>query len=726
MVPETRPSPAPLITSSLPAELAGANRTNNILSSHHCPTTNPPATVATTGRFVNASFLSGPLLKRNSLGAGCTVSEVMSSTAVNKFVYDGYSTPRGRRLGGVGVGGESLFAPTSAAGATGSVFQMNPKNIKTLTNLEIHKHNILKKLNTFASVQDGDSATRPSGLFVPQQSFWKVLQAEMPLDFYDLQLILKKAVELCSASFKSEEWLFVEQLFKLVAVQISSTLQIMSGGGGCFIKSRESINQHSINGSDGITNGCSRDLPTDDSSCSVGKRNNIVIFETRAKSLDFDRESYLNSWNSTETLLSPLRPGRVSAGAMPAAPAMPSAMPSAVPSAVPLVTSRSAGIVSPSKLYLMKVRIGAASIYRFSMAREKAELLHGMFVFHRHMCLSRDEQWEVYSREAESYWLQRSKKREAELVQDLRDQEEELQRLRDTYIRLHMTPNPTLYATGRSQRVPVSTNSASSSTGNSITTTKEGGQARSRDITLLCKLLVAILRSREIVLERGLMQRAFRHLQRNSVRNEPSSGVTRSTRHIPSSVSASDPAIVKRVAGGTPVLSARSLSPLSRERSRISHIRPTREPQMRDRSICALLTRSDDECQTPSTPTTAPPLTDRPSIDVRHLSPGAVSTRFCRRLSGSPEKSISSPPVSSEGRSESNGGGSQLSSLSTIARPNDRLPLKEVKSQSVYVPMISLAKGKQTLQRRLLHEILPSKARGSQQTPPCLHYSKST
>eukprot|EP01054_Gregarina_sp_Poly1_P004489 Gregarina_sp_Poly_1__4488@NODE_2410_length_2169_cov_158_105614_g642_i2_p1_GENE_NODE_2410_length_2169_cov_158_105614_g642_i2NODE_2410_length_2169_cov_158_105614_g642_i2_p1_ORF_typecomplete_len550_score53_08_NODE_2410_length_2169_cov_158_105614_g642_i21711820 len=54
-----------------------------------------------------------------------------------------------------------------------------------------------------------------------------------------------------------------------------------------------------------------------------------------------------------------------------------------------------------------------------------------LLTLHRHMWMARDEQWEGFAREAETYWIRKSKIREAELVQDLANQEEELQEVQE-------------------------------------------------------------------------------------------------------------------------------------------------------------------------------------------------------------------------------------------------------------------------------------------------------
>lgn len=53
---------------------------------------------------------------------------------------------------------------------------------------------------------------------------------------------------------------------------------------------------------------------------------------------------------------------------------------------------------------------------RIFQLRQRIACHDALLTLHRHMWMARDEQWEGFSREAESFWIRKSKVREAELV----------------------------------------------------------------------------------------------------------------------------------------------------------------------------------------------------------------------------------------------------------------------------------------------------------------------
>lgn len=66
-------------------------------------------------------------------------------------------------------------------------------------------------------------------------------------------------------------------------------------------------------------------------------------------------------------------------------------------------------------------------------ARQNRDLVYGLLLLYRHMSLSRDEQWDEFSKEAEVFWMTKAKQREASLVRHLKSSEEELQATQDAF-----------------------------------------------------------------------------------------------------------------------------------------------------------------------------------------------------------------------------------------------------------------------------------------------------
>eukprot|EP01055_Gregarina_sp_Pseudo9_P003998 Gregarina_sp_Pseudo_9__3997@NODE_413_length_2887_cov_6_980688_g390_i0_p1_GENE_NODE_413_length_2887_cov_6_980688_g390_i0NODE_413_length_2887_cov_6_980688_g390_i0_p1_ORF_typecomplete_len711_score83_11CENPB_dimeris/PF09026_10/1_1_NODE_413_length_2887_cov_6_980688_g390_i0202152 len=90
---------------------------------------------------------------------------------------------------------------------------------------------------------------------------------------------------------------------------------------------------------------------------------------------------------------------------------------------------------------------------RTFVLRQRIACHDALLTLHRHMWMARDEQWEGFAREAESFWIRKSKIREAELVQDLANQEEELQETQEALrVLLKAQTGSTSFATRIAQK----------------------------------------------------------------------------------------------------------------------------------------------------------------------------------------------------------------------------------------------------------------------------------